>query len=146
MVAAVALLFTLASQSPDYSVLQDIQRSHIEANVPGAAEFNRLLQRDLDSYFTKARGKTSWVEYEMLRDGPTQSGVAYPKFYAWVRVFEGASIIDQGAVRLAAIERREFQVTDFLSEHMIRTDPKAIYRVFPAPVCDRINSKLGRAK
>lgn len=82
----------------------------------------------------------------MLRDGPTQAGVAYPKFYVWVRVFEGASVVDQGAVRLAAIEKREFQVTDFLSERTIRADPKVIYRVFPAPVCDRINGKLGSAK
>ena len=146
MFAVVALLFAVASQSPRHLVLQDIQRSHIEANVPGPGEFNRLLQRDLDSYFTKARGKTSRVEYEMLRDGPTQSGVAYPKFYVWVRVFEGSAIIDQGAIRLAAIERREFQVTDFLSERMMRTDPKAIYQVFPAPVCDKINTKLSTAK
>jgi hypothetical protein len=146
MFGIVALLSALATQSPDYSVLQDIQRSHIEANVPGPTEFSRLLQRDLDSYFTKARGKTSRVEYEMLRDGPTQSGVAYPKFYVWVRVFEGTSAIDQGAVRLAAIARREFQVTDFLSERTIRTDPKEIYQVFPAAVCDRINAKLGSEK
>jgi hypothetical protein len=61
----------------------------------------------------------------------------------WVRVFEGASIVDQGAVRLAAIEKKEFQVTDFLSERTIRADPKAIYRVFPVPVCERVTSKLG---
>ena len=146
MFSAIALLIAFASQPPDYSTLQDIQRSHIEANVPKLTEFNQLLQRDLDSYFTKARGKSARVKYEMLRDGPTQSGVAYPKFYVWVRVFEAASIIDQGAVRLAAIDRREFQVTDFLSERTIRTDPKAIYRVFPGPVCDRINSKMGSAK
>ncbi|MBI1997230.1 MAG: hypothetical protein HYS66_12270 [Deltaproteobacteria bacterium] len=146
MLGLLTLSFALASQSPDFSVLQDIQRSHIEANVPPSAEFNRILQRDLDSYVTKMRGKTARVEYEMLRDGPTQSGIAYPKFYVWVRVFEGASVVDQGAVRLAAIERREFQVTDFLSERAIRTDPKAIYRVFPTPVCERINSKLGIAK
>jgi hypothetical protein len=146
MFGVVVLLLALASQSPDFSVLQDIQRSHIESNVPPSAEFNRILQWDLDSYVTKMRGKTARVEYEMLRDGPTQSGTAYPKFYVWVRVFEGASVVDQGAVRVAAIERREFQVTDFLSERAIRTDPKAIYRVFPTPVCERINSKLGIAK
>jgi hypothetical protein len=80
MFTAVALFFAFASQSPDYSIIQDIQRSHIEANVPGPAEFNRILQRDLDTYFAKARGKSSRVEHEMLRDGPTQSGVEYPKF------------------------------------------------------------------
>jgi len=146
MFGVVVLVLALASQSPDLSVLQEIQRSHIEANVPGPAEFNRLLQRDLDSYFTKTRGKSSRIEYEMLREGPTQSGVAYPKFYVWVRVFEGAANVEQGAVRLAAVERREFQVTDFLSERTIRADSTVIYRVFPAPICERINSKLGLAK
>ena len=146
MFGVVVLLLALASQSQDSSVLQDIQQSHIEANVPGPTEFNRLLQRDLESYVRKSRGKSARVEYEMLRAEPTQSGIAYPKFYVWVRVFNGASVVDQGAVRLAAIERREFQVTDFLSERAIRTDPKAIYRVFPTPVCERINSKLGITK
>jgi hypothetical protein len=146
MFTAVALFFALASQSAHIQIVQDIQRSHIEANVPGPAEFNRLLHRDLDSYFTKTRGKSLRVEHEMLRDGPTQAGVAYPKFYVWVRVFEGSAIVDQGAVRLAAIEKREFQVTDFLSERTIRADPKGIYRVFPAPVCERIKTKLGIAQ
>ena len=146
MLGLLVLSFALANQSPDVSVLQDIQRSHIEANVPPAADFTHILQRDLDSHFTKTRGKTARVEYEMLRDGPTQSGVAYPKFYVWVRVYEGRSVVDRGAVRLAAIDRREFQVTDFVSERAIWADPQAIYQVFPAPVCEKINSKLGLGK
>ena len=146
MLWVLTLSFAFASQAPDISVLQDIQRSHIEANVPPPAEFNRILQRDLDRYVTKARGETARAEYEILRDGPTQSGVAYLKFYVWVRVYEGRSVVDQGAVRLAAIDRREFQVSDFIPERAIRTDPKVIYRVFPTPVCEKITIILGLGK
>lgn len=142
MLELVAIWAVLVAQVPDMNVLREIQRSHIEANVPPPAEFNRLLHRDLNSYFRARQGKAVQVEYEMLRDGPTQSGVAYPKFYVWVRVSESGSVATQGAVRLAAIERKRFEVTDFFTEQAIRDDPTAIYRVFPAPVCDRIKARL----
>ena len=48
----IALVLSL-SQSPE-DVMREIQRSHIEANVPADADFERLLQRDLDKFF-KAR-------------------------------------------------------------------------------------------
>jgi hypothetical protein len=64
-------------------------------------------------------------------------------FYVWVRVFEGQEILEQGAARLAAIERREFQVTHFFSEQAIRADPASIYRVFPASECKKIETRLG---
>lgn len=142
MLELVAIWALLAAQAPDLNVLREIQRSHIEANVPPPAEFNRLLQRDLNVYFRAKQGKAVQVKYEMLRDGPTQSGVAYPKFYVWVRVLETGSVAAQGAVRLAAIERKKFEVMDFVTEQAIRDDPTAIYRVFPAPVCDRIKARL----
>jgi len=50
----------------------------------------------------------------MLRDGPTQSGVSYPKFYLWVRVAGGKSVDDRGAVRVVAVKRKRFDVTDFM--------------------------------
>jgi hypothetical protein len=131
-----------ASQAGGAAAVQETQRSHIEANVPPAAHFHRLLQRSLRSYFQRKHGKKVTVEHEMLRDGPTQSGVAYPMFYVWVRVFEGQEILEQGAARLAAIERREFQVTHFLSEQAIRADPASIYRVFPASECKKIETRL----
>ncbi len=142
MFELVAIWAVLVAQVPDLNVLREIQRSHIEANVPPLGEFNRLLQRDLNAYFKAKQGKTVQVEYENLRDGPTQSGVAYPKFYVWIRVSESGSVAAQGAVRLAAIERKRFEVTDFIAEQAIRDDPTAIYRVFPAPVCDTIKARL----
>jgi hypothetical protein len=142
-----ALLVTLLVADPPSpeQVMRDIQRSHIEANVPAPADFDKLLRRDLENHFAELRKKKGLrVEYELLRDGPTQSGVAYPKFYAWVRVAGGSSPDDRGAVRLTAIEKKRFAVTDFVSERTIKTEPDGITRLFPAQVCERIRSKLGR--
>jgi hypothetical protein len=123
-------------------VMRDIQDSHIDANTPDSADFEAFLKRDLAAYFAKARKKTVSVDYEPLRRGPTQSGVGYPKFYLWVTIAGGKSPADRGAVRVAAIEKKRFEVTDFVSEEAVRTNPSAIYQVFPAPVCDKINAKM----
>jgi hypothetical protein len=121
-----------------------IAASHIEVNVPPPGDFDRFLRRDLGAYFgSKGTGGPVSVEYELLRQGPTQSGVAYPKFYAWVKVRESGELLREGAVRLAAIERQRFEITDFLSADDIRRSPDAMTRVFPAPVCERIQAKVG---
>ena len=139
VLAAAALL----AQQPTPDAFQEIQRSHIEANVPSPDAFDRLLTRDLEAYFKANTGKLIRVKHELLRDGPTQSGVAYPKFYLWVQASEGKRVAEQGAIRVAAVERKEFQVTDFLAEADIRANPAALNKVFPAAVSERIKSKLG---
>ncbi|SRR5713101_3730047 len=120
-----------------------IQQSHIEGNVPPPAEFDRLLQRDLDAYFGTALAPSRHVRYEMLREGPTQSGVAYPKFYVWLTAPLAGGETRQGAARLAAIDRERFEVTHFVSIEQIRLDPQGIDRIFPQAVCVRIRAKLG---
>src|SRR5437016_282957 len=85
-----------------------IQESHIDANVPDASAFDQYLQRDLKSYFSGAN-----VTVDLLRRGPTQSGVAYPKFYAWVRAVAPSAAPVEGAVRVEAVDRQKFIVTDF---------------------------------
>ena len=124
-----------------------VQRSQIEANVPPPVDFNGILTRDLSSYFAAVRTqKAVPIDFEMLRDGPTQVGVAYPKFYVWVRVAGGESADDRGVVRVAAVERKRFVVTDFISERTIRSDREDIRRVFPGSVCEKIHAKLGKAQ
>lgn len=78
MFMALAVL-SMICQEPTTSMISQIQRSHIEANVPPPADFDRLFRRDLEAYFDRSLGKKSQVQWEMLRDGPTQTGVAYPK-------------------------------------------------------------------
>jgi hypothetical protein len=137
MVAALMLsLMVLAGPA-------DVQSSHVEKNVPAPADFKRFLRRDLAGYFAQLRKKkTVPVQYELLRDGPTQTGVSYPKYYLWVRLAGGKSPADRGAVRVSAVEKKEFAITDFLTETEIREDETRLRRVFPAEVCDRIKSKL----
>ena len=65
------------------------------------------------------------VRYELLRKEPTQSGVAYPKYYAWVTMDTSAGPVE-GAVRLAAVDRERFEVTDFCSSSDIRTNPGGV--------------------
>lgn len=147
MIVVLIPLILFAAQPAAGQLPQDIQRSHIEANVPAPADFNLLLRRDLGRYFEQTRKREAiLVEFELLRDGPTQSGVSYPKFYVWVRVDGGNSVDDRGAVRVAAIGRERFEVTDFISEREILSDRNRIHLVFPEPVCERIESMIGRAK
>jgi hypothetical protein len=123
MLTALTLALLLTAQAAPEQALQEIQRSHIEANVPGPADFDRFLLRDLGAYFAKARNqKAVPVTYELLREGPTQTGFSYPKFYVWVRVNGGKSPDDRGAVRLEAIDREHFEVTNFVSENAIKND------------------------
>jgi len=132
MLAAVAALLLLACNP--------IQESHVDANVPAASEFDQYLQRDLKSYFSGAN-----VTVELLRRGPTQSGVAYPKFYAWVRAVAPGAPPVEGAVRLEAVDRQKFIVTHFLSVPEIRANPGQVDTIFPAALCEGIKHRAGVA-
>jgi len=110
-----------------------LQLSHIEANVPDASAFEPILKRDLLAYFTTGFAVVpDRVEVRLLREAPTQSGVSYPKYYAWVRVFAGQSLLQQGAIRLVAIEKLRFEVTDFVSRSQIQANGGGLESVFPA--------------
>ena len=109
-----------------------IQASHIEANVPEQAKFTELLNRDLLAYFRANGAATATnVQVRLLRDAPTQSGVSYPKYYAWVRVQSGASRLADGAVRLAAIAQTRFQVTDYVPKDKAKGSRELVESVFP---------------
>jgi hypothetical protein len=123
-------------------VMDSIQQSYIEGNAPPPEEFHRVLQRDLDAYFATALSPSRHVQYEMLREGATQSGVSYPKFYVWA-IFPLIEGDRRGAVRLAAIDKERFEVTDFISDDEIKRHPDRIYETFPRPVCERIKAKVG---
>ena len=100
-------------------------------------QFHAAITRDLTAYF---QGAT--VTYDLLRKEPTQSGVAYPKYYAWVRAVSGGSAVE-GAVRVANIDGERFEVTHFVTAADIRAHPQAIEAVFPAALCDEIRRRAG---
>lgn len=130
------------SEAEQLKAIDDIQRSHIEGNVPAESEFDQLLRRDLAKYLESKLGEKLQVEFELLRKGPTQSGVSFPKYYLWVKGFEGDKKVIEGAVRVAAIDRKEFSVTDFCTPQDLRADPDLASRVFPAALVPGIKKRL----
>lgn len=130
------------ARTPEQNLVQQIQESHIEGNVPPQDQFAALMQRDLDTYFTELYQKKATVSWELLREGATQSGVANPKYYLWVAVKSGENFLNEGAVRVAAIERSSFEVTDFLGIAVIKNRVGELYSVFPAEVCEKIKEKI----
>ena len=123
---------------------QGIQQSHIEANVPDTYEgFHRILERDLLSFFSQKYAKEVNVNYELLRRASTQSGVATPKFYVWVSIFNLEKMIDSGAVRVAAIDKVSIEVTHFISQKDILKNPKTIEFIFPRVLCGDIRKRAG---
>lgn len=124
--------------------IQEIHQSHISANVPATfEEFSTILERDLVQYFSTSLSTEVTVKFELLRKGPTQTGVAYPKFYAWVKVLRSEKEIESGAVRVASIEKTHVKVTDFVSKSEIIQNPKYIETIFPLLLCENIRLKAG---
>lgn len=145
MIRALLLLVVLFSQSVAAQWQSALQSSHIEANIPPAESFEPLLRRDLLAFFGRADASVTSVEFKLIRNGPTQSGVAYPKYYLWVKVFAGSRPKEEGAVRVAAIDRERFEVTDFLSKAKIQAAPSEVGATFPAALVPSIIS-LAAAK
>lgn len=115
--------------------------SSVAGNVPQGKAFAEFMQRDLRQFFCPGKGKECSVQYELLRQQPTQTGLAYPKFYLWVRSYDGARVTREGAARLAAIGGKRFEVTDFLSNADILKTPEVVPRIFPAELVDKITQK-----
>lgn len=104
--------------------------------APPSRQFDADLRRDLRSYFQGAA-----VAYELLRDEPLQSGIAHPKYYAWVRATAPDGAIREGAVRVSAVDRTHFEVMDFITADAIRANPDAVEQIFPAPLCPGIRER-----
>ncbi|MBI2811848.1 MAG: hypothetical protein HYX67_13610 [Candidatus Melainabacteria bacterium] len=122
--------------------VQEIQQSHIDGNVPANEDFRRLLVRDLQKYFSGLLEHRVHVKYELFRDTPTQSGIAFPKYYAWVKIYRnGEKLIEQGDVRIAAENKTDFEITDFWNIKKIHDDEKYLEHTFPKDLCPLILEK-----
>lgn len=130
-----------ACDNPVPQVLASVQESHVVANAPASGEFEALLSRDLGAYFTSQGMTEPQIKFEMLRRGPTQSGVAYPKYYLWTSASSANGDTMIGAVRVAAIDRTRFEITDFVSQQEVLANPDAIASVFPAALLAAIEAK-----
>lgn len=138
------LLLIGAGTASGQTMGDSLADSHIRANVPDEKDFAAFLKRDLESYFKELKKKNLVVEYQLLRDGPTQSGTAFPKFYIWVTVKENGTLVEDGAVRVAAMEKERFAVTDYLARADIERDFDRVYQTFPRTVADKIKEKIGK--
>ena len=78
------------------------------------------------------------VEYELLRQGPTQAGLSYPKYDMWVRVANPEGVIlTEGAMVVSAVDKAKFMVRDFFDADSIRDGVK-IEDSFPAVLLGKI--------
>ena len=121
-----------------------VQENQIEANVPPVMLFDAYLERDLVKYFGPkiSKGEIA-VVYKFLRNGPTQSGASYPKYYLWVDVTADGELVESGAIRIAAVAKSYFEITNYLSGKSIRSDPESVSKVFPAALIDNIYTLAG---
>lgn len=120
-----------------------VRESHIDGNVPEKKDFDRFLKRDLTAFFQEGTTGRVRVEYELLRKEPTQSGVALPKFYLWVKAFQGKKLLVEGAARVAAVEKKRFDVVNFREKAEIQKDPDAVANTFPAALVPGILQRAG---
>lgn len=125
----------------EQKAISEIQNSYIDANVPNNNKFDAFLKRDLEKHFFGTYGEVT-VKSEFLRDGPTQSGVAYPKYYLWIKIYKDDKLVNEGAVRVEAIEKKRFEITDFVNSEEIKNNSKDIKIVFPRQVCEKIKSRF----
>lgn len=123
-------------------IFGEIQASHLEGNVPSNTDFLPFLKRDLAAYFKGMSSRPITVEYDFLRNGATQSGISYPKFYLWVTVSANKKLLTQGAIRVAAIDKKRFDVTNFLSVANLQKSLRTIEETFPLPVGAKVRERL----
>lgn len=116
------------------------QNSRIQGNVP--EPFDKVLKRDLTSYFQDLYKQPVTVEYELLREIPTQVGVALPKYYIWVKIYSQNVLIDEGAVKVSAVEKNHFTVFNYLTIADLQKYPEIINQIFPLSVGDKIRSRI----
>ena len=129
-----------------HAQIPGVAESHIAANVPSTNDFRPFLIRDLRAYLKPMHGDKLSLDYELLRVGPTQSGIAYPKFYLWLRATNAEKTVIEGAVRVAALEKKRFDVTDFVPRADMVSHPDALDRIFPQALIEKILIKAGVKK
>jgi hypothetical protein len=120
------------------ATIDAIAQSHIDANVPPSSTFDSLLRRDLTQYFQASLDGNLTIDFDLLRRGPTQTGISYPKFYLWVQVHRDGKLLKDGYARVQAVDRTGFDVTNFIPRATVDQDSSILYSVFPVAVAAEI--------
>ena len=141
--ASILLLILLALSTSGCGWILDQVRAYTDENVPSPGDFDRVLKRDLTAYVTDKNDKDISVTYELLRDRPSQSGVALPKFYIWIEKHAAdGTVMEQAAARIAAVKKEHFDIIQYYNTDQIRQDPSKL-DVFPDDVKVKIRQKVG---
>jgi len=120
-----------------------LRQGHIDSNVPDQKDFDRILNRDITKYVTDKADKDITVKVELLRDGPSQSGVALPKYYIWIEKRSAKGVLmEEAAARIAAINRDHFDVVQYYDRKRLETETDLVSKVFPEDVYTKILAKL----
>ncbi len=104
---------------------------------------NVALTQELAAYLEPDFGDDLIVDYDLLRDVPTQVGVAIPKYYVWLIARHNETIVIEGAARIAAEGDNDFAVLNFVSQPEIVRDPAQLARIFPAVLISDIELRAG---
>jgi hypothetical protein len=123
--------------------MSELQESHVVANEPPETNFMALLQRDVRAYLAGRGLPSENLNIEALRKGATQSGVSLPKYYIWIRATDATGHVVEGAMRVAAIEQIEFDITHFTPADSIRSDPSSLASIYPAALIPDIRKHAG---
>ena len=120
-----------------------LRQGHIDANVPDPKDFDRILNRDITKYVTDRADKDITVKVELLRDGPSQSGVALPKYYIWIAKRSAKGVLmEEAAARIAAVNRDHFDVVQYYDRKRLENETDLVSKVFPDDVYTKILAKL----
>ena len=122
-------------------VIARLQKSHIDGNVPAASDFDRFLRHDVSAYLVRSGSKPSALAIDLLRDGATQSGVSYPKYYLWIHATTSQGVVVEGAMRVAAVERTHFDILEFVTKAAIRDGTAELAGTFPAQLIPSIEAR-----
>lgn len=102
---------------------------------------NAALAEALASYLAPSLGPDLRVEYALLRDIPTQVGVAVPKYYVWFVASQQGQVVADGAARIAALSEEEFTVLNLVSRSDILDDLAQLEGIFPAALVPEIERR-----
>ncbi len=102
---------------------------------------NASLAEALASYLAPTAGPDLVVDYALLRDIPTQVGVAVPKYYVWFVASQQGQVVAEGAARIAALSDDEFTVLNLVSRSDILDDPAQLEPIFPAALIPDIERR-----
>jgi hypothetical protein len=140
------ILFLILSSTFLWSQWCSAQEVEVQNDSAVLQNISSSFERDLTKYFFGETPAGAKVDYELLRQGPTQVGVAYPEYYIWIKASKNKNIITEGSARLQQTDRAQFLITDYINLQTIRENPSALEKVFPKALIQNILTRAENAK